>query len=96
MARATNKVAVHFTKDGHAHVLSLNDCMDILNALVRTNQLELWLDECDQLDGYDSAVLRLAYAFDCGKCRGDQVIALQCDAGDFLQGSPRGCSEEGE
>lgn len=96
MINATNKVAVHFTKDGHTHVLGMNDCMEILNALVRTNQLELWLDNCGQLDEYSSVVMRFEYAFDCGKCRSDQVIALQCDADDFLQGSPRDSSEEND
>lgn len=87
MISATNKVAVHITKDGHTHVLSGKDCIDIINALIRTNQLELWVDDCDELAEYSDCVLRSGYAFPCGECRGDEVIALHCGSDGFIEGS---------
>lgn len=87
MLSATNKVAVHFKKEGRVTVLDLRDCVDVLNALVRTNQLELWIGDCDQLAEYSDCVLRFGYAFPCGEYRGDEVIALHCGSDGLIEGS---------
>lgn len=89
MTNAVNPIAVHFTKDGHTLVLDAQDCCNIMNALSRTRRIELWVDNACELADFSDVVLECEYTFLLNECRSDEVLAIQCDGNDMIQGTQR-------
>lgn len=85
---ARSKIAIHFTKGDTRLVLDADDCRAIVNALVRTRQLECHLESVQSVKKYSDCCIPPACAFLDGGSRGDQVIWLEIDCQECHEGTP--------
>ena len=85
---ASSKIAVHLTKGGRKVVLNATDCIAIINALVRTRQLECHIEYVQAIAQYSDCSINPAYAFLDGGSRGDETIWLEIDAQECCEGTP--------
>jgi hypothetical protein len=83
-----SKIAIHMKKDGHTFVLNREECVRIINALVRTRQLELHLEFVPSISKYSDCCIQPACAFSDGGSRGDEVIWLEVDCQECHEGTP--------
>jgi len=84
---AQSKIAVHFTKNGKTTVLDADDCIGIINALVRTRQLECHVECVQSIAKYEDCCVNPACAFKDGGSRGDEVIWLEIDGQECHEGT---------
>lgn len=85
---AQSKVAIHFTKNGKKMVLDADDCIGIINALVRTRQLECHVEHVQSIARFADCCVNPACAFRDGGSRGDEVIWLEIDGQECHEGTP--------
>lgn len=85
---AKSKIAIHFTKNGEEIVLDIRDCALIINALIRTRQLECHIENVQAVTDYTDCCITPGCAFPDGGSRGDEVIWLDIDGCDCHEGCP--------
>lgn len=84
---AGSKIAVYLEKDGKELLLNAMDCIAIINALVRTRQLECHIEYVQKIVQYSDCCINPACAFLDGGSRSDETIWLEIDGQDCNEGA---------